>query len=119
MYERSYGGFLSTFGQGSGKDPPFREDEVAKGLGQAWQTRPIKIKPYTATAGTHCTIGCMNALQRLYSDRMNRVQDTSSITIELGEWAFQYTRWKAERPLTALSAQMSAAYVAAVQVVDR
>lgn len=32
VLERQYGGFLSTFGQGSGKDPLYRPDEVVKSM---------------------------------------------------------------------------------------
>ena len=119
VYERPYGGFLAQFGLGSGKTPLYRVDEVAKGLGTKWQTDGVRIKPYAAMAGTHCTVDCVRALQDKYPEQMTDLASVASIKIEMGEVAFHHGGWKAERPLTSTGAQMSNAYVAATQLVDR
>lgn len=41
VFERPYGGFLAAFGQGSGKTPEYRPDEIVKGLGTTWQIEGI------------------------------------------------------------------------------
>ena len=120
VLERPYGGFLSTFGLGSGKDPPFRADEVAKQLGARWETMNIKVKPYASMAGTHCTVDCIIELQKIQPilrDVAN-LRSISRITIEMSEPALKHGGWEAKRPLTVTGAQMNCAYIAAVQLVD-
>ncbi len=120
VFERPYGGYLSTFSLGSGKEPPFLLGEVTAGLGVAWKTAGINIKPYAAMAGTHGTVDCVAALQKEHPALMasSNLDTVASITIELGEAAFHHGGWKAVRPLTATGAQMSNAFVAATQMVD-
>jgi aconitate decarboxylase len=118
IYEREYGGFLSTFGLGSGKEPRYRVDELAKELGTKWQTSSVLVKPYAAMAGTHCTVDCVRALQAKYPERMRDLLSIKSIYIEMGEAAFHHGGWKATRPLTATGAQMSNAFIAATQLMD-
>ena len=59
VYERPYGGFLTMFGQGSGKNPAYLENEITEALGVKWQTMGVRVKPHAAMAGTHCTIDCI------------------------------------------------------------
>ncbi|KAL1983718.1 hypothetical protein VTN96DRAFT_9974 [Rasamsonia emersonii] len=118
VFEEPYGGFLAVFGQGSGMNPPYRTDEVAKQLGEKWQLQTIRVKPYASMAGTHCTIDCVRELQRKHPEQMRQVERIRGIKIEMSEAAFKHGGWKPRRPLTATGAQMSAAYVAAVQLVD-
>lgn len=118
VFEEPYGGFLSVFGQGSGMDPPYRTDEVIKLLGETWQLQTIRVKPYASMAGTHCTIDCIRELQRKYPEETRQVDRISGVKIEMSDAAFKHGGWKPQRPLTATGAQMSAAYVAAVQLVD-
>lgn len=70
-------------------------------------------------AGTHCTIDTVAQLQNEYPDKLSSLENISSIRIEMSEAAFKHGGWKAQRPLSALGAQMSCAYVAAVQLIDR
>jgi aconitate decarboxylase len=118
VFKRTYGGFLSTFALGTGKEPRYKTDEITKGLGSKWQTDGIRVKPYAAMAGTHGTVDCVRALQEKHPAKMKELESIVSITIELGEAAFHHGGWKVERPLTSTGAQMSNAYVAVTQMVD-
>ncbi|CAL5873592.1 uncharacterized protein PFLUO_LOCUS7873 [Penicillium psychrofluorescens] len=118
VFEEPYGGYLAVFGQGSGKEPPYLVDELTKGLGQTWQSDFIRVKSHASMAGTHGTIDTIEALQKKYGDKLSDLKNITSIEIEMSEAAFKHGGWKAHRPLTALGAQMSCAYVAAVQLVD-
>jgi aconitate decarboxylase len=118
VLEREYGGYLAMFGQGSGKDPLYKVDEVTKGFGEKWQTWGVRVKPYSAMAGTHATVDCVRKLQAEHPEKMKQLGDIESIRLEMGEAAFHHGGWKAERPLTSTGAQMSNAYVAATQLVD-
>jgi aconitate decarboxylase len=119
VYERPYGGFLSTFGRGTGKDPEYLLDEVTKDLGSQWKTHSVRVKPYAAMAGTHCTIDCIIKLQEEHPEQMKDLGGITSIKYEMAEAAFHHGGWKAERPITSTGAQMNNAYVAATQMVDR
>ncbi|GES65502.1 immune-responsive protein [Aspergillus terreus] len=118
VFEEPYGGFLAVFGEGSGKEHPFLAEELVSGLGQTWQLDAIRVKPHASMAGTHCTIDSVAALQREYPGKLKDLDAISSIAIEMSEPAWKHGGWKAHRPLTATGAQMSCAYVAAVQLVD-
>ncbi|KAL3429634.1 hypothetical protein BDV09DRAFT_180068 [Aspergillus tetrazonus] len=118
IFEEPYGGFLTTFSQGSGKEPPFLEQELVKGLGETWQLGNIRVKPYAAMAGTHSSIDAMAALQKKYPDKMKDLSKIKKITFEMSESAYKHGGWPAQRPLTATGAQMSCAYAAAVQLID-
>ena len=121
VYEREYGGFLSCFGQGSGKEPEYVVDEVAKGLGSFWQCERIVVKPYSSLAFTHATVDCVRGLQEKFpehfKDRGN-LRKIRKITVEQAGPTFKHGGWKAERPLEVIGAQMNCAYVAATQFVD-
>ncbi|KAL4819921.1 hypothetical protein BDW67DRAFT_181631 [Aspergillus spinulosporus] len=118
VFEEPYGGFLATFSQGSGKEPPFLEQELVKGLGKTWQLENIRVKPYAAMAGTHSSIDAMTALQKEYPEKMKDLSGIKKITVEMSESAYKHGGWTAQRPLTATGAQMNCAYVAAVQLLD-
>ena len=119
VFEEPYGGFLSTFGQDSGKEPPYLVDELTRDLGQVWQSDNIRVKSHASMAGTHCTIDTVAQLQNEYPDKLSSLENISNIKIEMSEAAFKHGGWKAQRPLSALGAQMSCAYVAAAQLIDR
>jgi 2-methylcitrate dehydratase PrpD len=61
IFDRGYGGFLSTFSHGS---EPARLEGVARDLGTTWQTSQISIKPYPCMAGIHAQIDCIRGLQQ-------------------------------------------------------
>jgi glyoxylase-like metal-dependent hydrolase (beta-lactamase superfamily II) len=52
VFERRYGGYLSTFGQGHDTDAT----AIYKGLGSAWETQRIAVKPYAAVGLLHAAI---------------------------------------------------------------
>lgn len=118
VFERPYGGFLSTFSQGIGKDPASRPDELTKDLGDKWHTQTIRVKPYGSMAGTHCTIDCIRALQQSHPEEMKDVHGISNVIVEMSEPAFKHGGWQVKRPLTVTGAQMSNSYVAALQLAD-
>lgn len=118
VLERPYGGFLSTFGKGTGRDPPYVLEEVTKGLGSEWKIHSVRVKPYAAMAGTHCTIDCVRKLQEEHPVQMKDLESITSIKYEMAEAAFHHGGWKAERPVTSTGAQMNNSYVAATQMVD-
>lgn len=112
VFERSYGGYLSTFSLG--RDAPHPE-EVTKELGQAWQTMNIVVKPYPAMAGLHSTIDCFN---QLHAHHEIKPSEVISITIEMPEAAFEHGGWTAQYPLSETGAQMNVAYIAAACILD-
>jgi aconitate decarboxylase len=118
VFEEPYGGFLTMFSQGSEKDPPYLEQELVKGLGEIWQLESIRVKPYASMAATHCSIDTVAALQKEYPDKLRDRATITKIVFEMSEPAYKHGGWKPQRPLTATGAQMSCAYVAAVQMVD-
>ncbi|KAH8820271.1 putative immune-responsive protein [Xylogone sp. PMI_703] len=118
VFERPYGGFLSTFGRGSGHDPRYLPDEICKELGTKWETYSVRVKPYAAMAGTHATIDCIRKLQNEHPEKMSRYSEIASIRYEMGTAAFHHGGWEAQRPLTSTGAQMSNTYIAAMQIVD-
>jgi aconitate decarboxylase len=118
IFEEPYGGSLSTFGQNSGKEPPYLVDELTKGLGETWQSDNIRVKSHASMAGTHCTIDTVADLQKEYPEQFSNLACIVSIKIEMSEVVFKHGGWKVQRPLSALGAQMSCLYVASVQLVD-
>lgn len=118
VYEEGYGGFLAMFGQGSGKEPAYLPEEVCKQLGETWQSRLIRVKHLSSMAGTHCTIDCVQALQDKYPDKLSGLDAIASIRIGMTEAAFNHGGFDVKRPVATTGAQMSAAYTAAVQLVD-
>ncbi|KAL4805134.1 hypothetical protein BDV18DRAFT_25355 [Aspergillus unguis] len=119
VFEEEYGGFLEMFSSGNGMEPPFKPGEIVKGLGEVWQTEGIGVKPYAAMAGTHCTADTVRVLQEKYPERFKDLSTIGRITVEMSHSAYKHGGWTPrERPMTATGAQMSCAYVAAVQLVD-
>jgi aconitate decarboxylase len=50
VIELSYGGFVSTFGNGGAKDPPMTPEKITEGLGKTWVLSTIVVKPYANNA---------------------------------------------------------------------
>jgi len=118
VFEREYGGFLEMFGKGSGKEPKFLLEEVTKGLGKKWQTKGVRVKPYAAMALTHASVDCVRILRQDHPEEMKHLDDVEKIELRMSEVSFHHGGFNAVRPLTSVGAQMSAAYVAATQMVD-
>ena len=121
VLERPYGGYLSNFSHGNGYDPPYKPELVTDKLGEHWEIGDVIVKPYASMAANHVAIDCVRALQDEFPDRFtpSGVNSIQSITVEMGETAFQKGGWEATRPITITGAQMSASYAIAAQLVDR
>jgi aconitate decarboxylase len=111
VFERPYGGFLSTFGEGHDPDP----SQITAELGERWETNTIAVKPYAAMAGLHAAIDAARAMLGEAPVDSNEIK---SITVSVSEPAFHHGGWRAERPLAAVGAQMNLAYAVAVTLLD-
>ena len=111
VFDREYGGFLAVFGEGHDPDA----SQICSGLGERWETERIAIKPYAAMAGLHAAIDAARVLRERASIDVESVE---SIEIFVSEPAFHHGGWRAERPLTAVGAQMNLAYAVAVTLLD-
>jgi 2-methylcitrate dehydratase PrpD len=111
VFERPYGGFLATFGEGHDPDA----SQITDGLGERWETEQIAVKPYAAMAGLHAAI---DAARKLLDEGPLDPERVESITISVSEPAFHHGGWRAERPLAAVGAQMNLAYAVGVTLLD-
>jgi aconitate decarboxylase len=111
VFEREYGGFLSTFGESH--DPV--ASEIADALGARWETALIVVKPYAAMGGLHAPLDALfeiDAKRKLVADEIERIE------IDLSHVVFHHGWWVLERPLTPIAAQMNIAYALAVAALD-
>jgi aconitate decarboxylase len=111
VFEREYGGFLSTFGEGHDPDAT----QISADLGTRWETQTIAVKPYAAMAGLHASIDAARALLAESPVNADRIR---TITVSVANGAYKHGGWRAERPLTAVGAQMNLAYAVAVTLLD-
>ncbi|SAL85519.1 MmgE/PrpD family protein [Caballeronia choica] len=111
VFEREYGGFLSTFGEGHAPDA----QQVCGQLGDKWETEAYIIKPYAAMGALLAPIGAMLELRER---RRFRPDDIETIELDCASAAFHHGGWQAERPLTPIGAQMNMAYAVAVAALD-
>jgi 2-methylcitrate dehydratase PrpD len=109
VFERPYGGWLSTFGEGHRTYP----EQIYAGLGTVWETGRIEIKPYSAMGLLHAAIDAALQLRPKVS-----VSEIARIDIDMPEAAYGHGGWKAERPLEAIGAQMNVSYAVAVALLD-
>jgi len=111
VFEREYGGFLSTFGEGHSPDA----GKITEGLGTVWECARISVKPYAAMTGHHAAI---QGILQLRSEHHLRPDDVDRVDIYLGHAAYHHGWWDAKRPLTETGAQMFIGYSAAVALID-
>ncbi|MGW7530000.1 MmgE/PrpD family protein [Streptomyces sp. NPDC054783] len=111
VFERPYGGFLSTFGEGHNPDAT----QITKGLGDTWNTEKITVKIHAAMGGLHPAI---DAALALTAKRKPAVGDIEAIHIEVPDAIYHHGWWTPERPLTTIGAQMNIAYATAVALLD-
>jgi 2-methylcitrate dehydratase PrpD len=111
VYERDYGGFLSTFGEGHAPDPT----QIAGALGERWETERIVVKPYAAMGGLHAPL---DALFEIAEKRPLRAQDIRRIDVFVSHSVYHHGWWVPQHPLTPIGAQMNLAYALAVAIVD-
>ncbi|PXY29768.1 MmgE/PrpD family protein [Prauserella flavalba] len=110
VYEREYGGFLATFGEGHSP----RADLITDGLGQDWVLMDTGVKAYAAMAATHAPIDCaLEARARGIS-----ADDIGAISVEVSHAAYHHGWWKPEPPLETIGAQMNIGYAVSVALLD-
>lgn len=110
VYEREYGGFLATFGEGH--DP--RADLITSGLGEDWVLMDTGVKAYAAMAATHAPIDCALAARA----RGITAADIESLEVEVSHAAYHHGWWQPEAPLETIGAQMNIGYTVAVALLD-
>lgn len=118
VLETPYGGFISTFGNGGTREPPTTPYRITENLGKAWELQNISVKPYASMAATHGTIDCVRKIQEQHLDALIDVEKVDEIVVEMSEPAFKKGGWAPKRPAEITSAQMSAPFAAACQIVD-
>ncbi|WP_328806131.1 MmgE/PrpD family protein [Streptacidiphilus fuscans] len=111
VFERPYGGFLSTFGEGHDPDAT----QVTRGLGEIWHTSGIAVKQHAAMGGLHPAVDAVLALSKQHAFD---TQDVTGIRIEVPEAIYHHGWWQPERPLTTIGAQMNIAYAVSVALLD-
>ena len=111
VFEREYGGFLSTFGEGQDPDA----SQITSGLGERWEVERIVIKPYAAMGGIHSPL---DALFDIGRQRALKAADIARIECDVSHAVFHHGWWQPERPLTPIGAQMNIGYALAVAAID-
>jgi 2-methylcitrate dehydratase PrpD len=111
VFERKFGGWLSTFGEGHHPDAT----QIYAGLGELWETDRIAVKAYAAMGLLHAAIG---AALELRSENAFSADQIESIDIGMPSAAYEHGGWKAVRPLQPIGAQMNVAYAVAVALLD-
>ncbi|KAI1197622.1 2-methylcitrate dehydratase PrpD [Nemania serpens] len=122
VFERRYGGFLSMFSQGNGQTPQYDSRRVVADLGNTWEIMNIRVKLYACVGGCHGQIEALAQLQALHPDRFaqENLSRITKIEVHLSGAIFAHDGWAPEeRPMTETGAQMNAAYIGAVQLIDR
>lgn len=111
VFEREYGGFLSTFGEGHAPD----ETQIANELGIRWEVERIVIKSYAAMGGIHSPL---DALFEVEAKRSLKAEEIRSIECDVSHAVYHHGWWELEYPLTPIGAQMNIGYALAVAVLD-
>lgn len=111
VFEREYGGFLSTFGEGHAPDA----SQVVDGLGERWEVQRIVIKPYAAMGGIHSPL---DALFEIGAQRKLVPTEIARIEVDVGHAVYHHGWWEPQRPLTPIGAQMNIGYALAVAAID-
>src|SRR5271155_2919634 len=86
VFEREYGGWLSTFGEGHKTYP----EQIYAGLGTVWQLERITVKPYSAMGLLHAAIDAALKLRQEVS-----LSEIERIDIDMAEAAYSHGGWKA------------------------
>jgi 2-methylcitrate dehydratase PrpD len=111
VFEREYGGFLSTFGEGHSPDV----SQVASELGKKWETEHILIKPYAAMGGLQTPLDCLFALMAKHNFAGQAIE---RVEVDVSHAVYQHGCWTLQRPITPVAAQMNIAYALAVAAID-
>ena len=112
VFELSYAGWLSTFGEGQNPDPA----QIASELGKRWDTLVAMIKPYSCNGSLDCPI---DALFDINAKRHLKADEIASIDFDMNTAAYEHS-WTGppKRPITFPTAQLNLAYPVAVAVLD-
>ncbi|MFG2122621.1 MmgE/PrpD family protein [Streptomyces sp. NPDC048710] len=111
VFEREYGGFLSTFGEGHDPDA----SRIFAGLGEVWHTEGISIKAHAANGALHPAVDAVLALVR---DHGFTASDVVRVHVAAPHAIYHHGWWRPERPLTTIGAQMFLGYAVAVALLD-
>jgi aconitate decarboxylase len=111
VFEREYGGFLSTFGEGHDPDA----SQVSAEVGTRWETEAYVIKRYSAMGALLAPI---DAVLEIRQRRGFAPSDIVRIELDCASAAFHHGGWEAQKPLTPIGAQMNMAYAIAVAAID-
>ncbi len=111
VFEREYGGFLSTFGEGHDPDASL----ITAGLGENWEVERIVIKQHAAMGGLH---SALDALAALRQKQAFDAADVASIDVYFSHAVYHHGWWPLERPITPIAAQMNIAYALSVALLD-
>ncbi len=111
VFEREYGGFLSTYGEGHSPDA----SQITAGLGNRWEVERIVIKPYAAMGGIHSPL---DALFDVAAQRPLKADEITRIECDVSHAVYHHGWWPPERPLTPIGAQMNIGYALAVAAID-
>ena len=111
VFEREYGGFLSTFGEGHEPDAT----QIASELGQRWEIERIVAKPYAAMGGLHAPLDCLFELLR---QRRFTAEEVERIEVDVSHAVYHHGWWEMQRPITPIAAQMNIGYALAVATID-
>ncbi|MFC1401442.1 MULTISPECIES: MmgE/PrpD family protein [Streptacidiphilus] len=111
VFERSYGGFLSTFGEGHHPDAA----RISGDLGKVWNTEAVTVKIHAAMGGLHPAIDAVLALVREHGIT---ARDVDAVRIQVPGTVYHHGWWQPERPLTTIGAQMNIAYATSVALLD-
>ena len=111
VFERSYGGFLSVFGEGHAPDAGC----ITEALGERWETNRIVVKIHATMGGVQSTVDGLAALQQRCPFRPDEIE---RIDIGVSHAVLHHGGFPVERPLTPIGAQMSLIYTAAAAAID-
>jgi 2-methylcitrate dehydratase PrpD len=111
VFEREYGGFLSTFGEGHEPDA----SQICADLGSHWEVESIVIKTYATQGSNHAPV---DTLIDVGKQRPLKAEEIASIEVDVTHSVFHHAWWQAVRPLTAIGAQMHLGYTLAVALLD-
>lgn len=101
IFERPYGGYLATFGQGFSSNPRFLDTELVDDLGQDWRSiNEIRVKAYNSMGGTHVSVDCMVDLQEKHRSRFLNVHPIYHINIEQSKAFCAHGVQSISRPIT-------------------
>lgn len=111
VFEREYGGFISTFGTPGTTDA----NALTAELGSRWEIRDVAVKPYACMAGVHLPIELAGSI---LDETKKSIADIERIEVLVPAWLHRKGAHPINRPTPIVAAQMSIAYGVAVALLD-